>query len=193
MSRLTKIAAAALTAAAVLATPALAQAKPGKATVLQVNRGKHHVELVDGHHVVHSYLFSGKVSRKLRQGAVVTYRTKGKRVTSLRVVGRVRKVAYIGKVVSSGRHGVVLQLADGRRVRVGARKSTRHARAAGSVSISLQGLKSGQIVMITETDDGQGNISITIKLVQGPDGGGDASGGEDQDVVGTVAANAADG
>ena len=62
------------------------------------------------------------------------------RSTSVHVVGRARKVSYIGKIVSSGRHGVVLQLADGRRVRVGktaARKNTRRARAAGSVSISL--------------------------------------------------------
>jgi hypothetical protein len=54
MSRLTRIAPAILTTLAVLAVPALAEAKPGKGTVLQVNRGHHRVELVDGRHVVHS-------------------------------------------------------------------------------------------------------------------------------------------
>jgi predicted RNA-binding protein (virulence factor B family) len=86
---------------------------------------------------------------------------------------------------------VVLRLADGRRVKVGAGKSRKRNRvsAAGSVTLNIQGLKVGQIVLITQTADAAGNVTITVKLTQAPD----ANGGEDQDAAGTVTAVAADG
>jgi hypothetical protein len=58
-------------------------------------------------------------------------------------------------------------------------------RAHGSsVSITLEGLDKGQVVLITMVTDPNGNVSIAIKLVKG----NDPTGGEDQDATGTVTA-----
>jgi hypothetical protein len=172
-----------------LAVPAAAQAKPHTGTVLNVDRAHHRIELVNAKHVVRNYTVSGKLPRRVARGSVVSYVSHGKRVTKLRVKGRARKVSYIGKVVASSKRGVVLQLADGRRVRVGKKGKAARARAAGSVSIQIQGLKVGQVVLITESADNGGNVQITITLVQQQD----PSAGEDQTVSGTVASVAADG
>src|SRR5207248_7300013 len=49
--------------------------------------------------------------------------------------------------------------------------------------INLDGLDPGQVVLITETVDAGGNVTITIKLMPNADPNGD-----DQDVTGTVTA-----
>jgi hypothetical protein len=179
----------ALAIGAALAVPAAAQAKPHTATVLHVDRAHHRIELVNASHVVRNYTVSGKLPRRVARGSVVSYSARGKRVTKLRLKGRARKVSYMGKVVASSKSGVVLQLADGRRVRIGKKGRANRARAAGSVSIQITGLKVGQVVLITETVDSSGNVQITIKLVQQPD----PTAGEDQTVSGTVVSVADDG
>jgi hypothetical protein len=179
----------ALAIGAVLAVPAAAQAKPHTGTVLNVDRAHHRIELVNAKHVVRNYTVSGKLPRRVARGSVVSYSAHGKRVTKLRLKGRARKLSYMGKVVASNKRGVVLQLADGRRVRVGKKGRANRARAAGSISIQIQGLQVGQVVLITETADAAGNVQITIKLVQHSD----PTAGEDQTVSGTVTAVAADG
>jgi hypothetical protein len=203
--RSTRISTIALAIAAALAIPAAAQAKPQTATVLRVDRAHHRIELVNSSHVVHAYAVAGKLLRRVARGSVVSFSVKGKRVTKLRLKGRAHKLAFYGTVVASGKRNVVLQLADGRRVRLGtkakakAKAKAQAARAAGTVSIQLVGLKPGQTVLITESFDANGNVTITIKLVQGADPNGGGSGGSggddtpDQDAVGTVTAIAADG
>jgi hypothetical protein len=188
MKSLSRIAPAALAVAALFAVPAVAQAKPQSATVLRVDRAHHHVELVNGNHVVRTYVIAGKLMRKLSRGSVISFSARGKRITRARVKGRSRKLSFYATVVSNGKGGVVLKLANGRRVRIGGKKRAHRkagaVKAAGSVSIKV-----GQVVLITEATDTSGNVAITITLVQQPD----PTAGEDQDAVGTVTAVAADG
>ena len=172
-------------AVAVLAllVPAAAQAKPQKGAVLRVDRGHHKVEIVNSAHLVRRYSVAGKLSSKLRSGALVSFKPNGKRANGLRVTGRTRKLAFYATVVSSAKKGAVLRLPDGRNWKIGKKQLSKHAHGS-SVSISLEGLDPGQVVLITMVTDDAGNVSITIKLVDG----NDPTGGEDQDATGTVTA-----
>jgi hypothetical protein len=162
-----------------LLVPAAAQAKPQTGAVLRVDRAHHKVEVVNSAHLVRVYSVAGKLSSKLRSGALVTFKPFGKRANGLRVTGRTRKLAFYATVVSSAKKGAVLRLPDGRSWKVGKRQLKAHT---SSVSISLQGLDKGQVVLITMVTAGNGDVSITIKLVKGDD----PTGGEDQDATGTV-------
>jgi hypothetical protein len=162
-----------------LLVPAAAQAKPQTGAVLRVDRAHHKVEVVNSAHLVRRYTVAGKLSSKLRSGALVTFKPSGKRANGLRVTGRTRKLAFYATVVSSARKGAVLRLPDGRSWKVGKKQLKAHK---SSVSISLEGLDKGQVVLITMVSDSNGNVSITIKLVKGDD----PTGGEDQDATGTV-------
>jgi Domain of unknown function (DUF5666) len=173
------------TAVALLAIPATASAASG--AVLRVERAHHKVEIVDSKHAVRSYALPRKAARKLHAGAKVSFQAQGGRISSLRVAGRAHKMAFYAKVVSSAAKGVVLRLGDGQQLRFGKRELGRHAghRSAhrSSVQINLEGLNPGQVVLITETVDAAGNVTITIKLMPGADPNGD-----DQDVTGTITA-----
>jgi hypothetical protein len=164
--------------------PAAAQAKPQSGALLRVDRAHRKVELVDSRHVVHRYAVAGRLSKKLRAGALVSFKARGKRIAKLRVTGRTRKLAFYATVVSSARKGAVLRLPDGRSWRVGQKQVKHKGAGASSVSISLEGLQPGQVVLITMVSDGAGNVSITIKLVPN----GDPTSGEDEDVTGTITA-----
>jgi hypothetical protein len=163
-----------------LLVPAAAQAKPQKGAVLRVDRAHHKVEVVNSAHLVRRYSVAGKLSSKLRSGALVTFKANGKKASGLRVTGRTRKLAFYATVVSSAKKGAVLRLPDGRSWKIG-KKQLKHAHGS-SVSISLEGLDPGQVVLITMVTDDKGNVAITIKLVNGDD----PTGGEDQEATGTV-------
>jgi hypothetical protein len=167
---------------ALFVLPAAAQAKPQKGAVLRVDRAHHKVEVVTSAHLVRRYTVAGKLSSKLRSGALVTFKPNGKKANGLRVTGRTRKLAFYATVVSSAKKGAVLRLPDGRSWKVGKKQLKRAHK--GSVSISLEGLDKGQVVLITMATDSHGNVSITIKLVKGDD----PTGGEDEDATGTVTA-----
>ncbi|HKN94267.1 MAG TPA: DUF5666 domain-containing protein [Thermoleophilaceae bacterium] len=172
-------------AIALLAIPAAASAQTG--AVLRVNRAHHKLEIVDATHVVRSYgVRAGRAARKLRAGAKVSFKSSAGRITALRVEGRARKIAFLGKVVSSGGKGVVLRLGDGQQLKLAKRQFGTHRKRAhrSSVQINLQGLTPGQVVLITETSDAAGNVAITIKVMQG----GATQNGDDQDVTGTISA-----
>jgi hypothetical protein len=170
---------------ALLAIPAAASAQAQTGAVLRVNRAHHKLEIVDSHHVVRSYTAAaGRAVRKVSAGAKVSFQAQGGRISSLRVNGRARKVAFLGKVVSSSGKGLVLRLGDGQKLRLGKRQLSRHGLAhRSSVQINIDGLDPGQVVLITESVDGAGNVTITIKLMPGDD-----SNGDDQDVTGTITA-----
>ncbi|HEX6461382.1 MAG TPA: copper-binding protein [Thermoleophilaceae bacterium] len=180
MKRLVPSCAAAI---ALLGIPAAASAQTG--VVLRVNRAHHKLEIVDAGHVVRSYTArpGRRAARKVRAGVKVSFQATGGRITSLRVAGRARKLAFLGKVVSNGSKGVVLRLGDGQDLRLGKRRFGKHRAHHSSVQINLQGLNPGQVVLITETTDSAGDLTITIKLVPGADPNGD-----DQDVTGTITA-----
>jgi hypothetical protein len=169
-----------------LLVPAAAQAKPQTGAVLRVDRGHHKVEVVNSAHLVRRYSVAGKISSKLRSGALVSFKPNGKKLTGLRITGRTRKLAFYGTVVSSAKKGAVLRLPDGRSWKVG-KKQLKRAHGS-SVSISLEGLDKGQVVLITMVSDADGNVAITIKLVRGDD----PTGGEDEEASGVVTAVSAD-
>ena len=183
MKRLLPSCAAAI---ALLAVPAAASAQTG--AVLRVNRAHHKLEIVDSQHAVRSYTatVSHRALRKLRAGAKVSFQAQGARITSLRTLGRAHKITFLAKVVSaSSGKGLVLRLGDGNQLRLGKRQLTRRAHRVhrSSVQINIQGLDPGQVVLITETVDRAGNMTITIKLMPSADPNGD-----DQDVTGTITA-----
>jgi hypothetical protein len=165
-----------------LLVPAAAQAKPQTGAVLRVDRGHHKVEVVNSAHLVRRYSVAGKLSSKLRSGALVSFKPHGKKANGLRVTGRTRKLAFYATVVSSAKKGALLRLPDGRAWKIG-KKQLKRVRGS-SVSISLEGLDKGQVVLITMATDANGNVAITIKLV----GGNDPTGGEDDEASGVVTA-----
>lgn len=181
-----RLAVLAVCALAAALAPAAAQAKAHSGVVLS----RHHkrIEIIDARHAVHSYKLGVKHAH-VHAGTRVKYRTHGKRVVALRVRARAHRYSFLGKVASSGRKGVVVRLADGRRLRLataakrlGAVKGKAHA--AGSITLNIQGLKPGQTVLVTVDTDADGNVAITLQIQQGDD----VTGGEDQDVTGTVTA-----
>jgi len=189
MKRLLPSCAAAI---ALLAIPAAASASTG--AVLRVNRAHHKLEIVDSQHAVRGYTAAvpRRALRKVRAGAKVSFQASGGRITSLHVAGRAHKLAFLAKVVSaSNGKGLVLRLGDGSELRLGKRQLGRHAHRGrahrSSVQINVEGLNPGQVVLITETVDGAGNVTITIKLMPNADPNGD-----DQDVTGTITALGAD-
>jgi len=181
--------AAATCALALAATPALAAGHGGggahRGVVLSVGRGA--VRLVDGHHRVADVHV--RSTRGLRRGEVVAVR--GARA---RVVGRVGRVSFYGRVVKSTARGAVLRLADGSAFKLGA---PRGAHAASTVTVNVQGLQPGQAVLVTIATDDQGNVAITIKLVSDATNIGDdeqqASGYVTDDGDGSFAIRANDG
>jgi uncharacterized OB-fold protein len=182
MKRLLPSCAAAI---ALLLVPASAAAAgPQTGAVLRVDRARHRIEIVDSRHAVHSFATPRKAARKLRAGVKVTYRSSGGRISSLRVEGRARKLAFYGTVVSTGSHGAVFRLGDGKELKLASRRG-RHGQRShrASVQINLEGLQPGQVVLITETSDRAGNLTVTIKLMPGAD-----PNGADQDVTGTITA-----
>ena len=153
-----------------LLVPAAAQAKPQKGAVLRVDRAHHKVEVVNPAHLVRSYSVVGKLSSKLRSGALVTFKPSGKRVNGLRINGRTRKLAFYATVVTSARKGAVMRLPDGLTWKIG-KKLLKH-----------QGLAPDQVVLITMITDSKGRVSFKVKILKSED----PTGGEDQEASGTV-------
>jgi hypothetical protein len=153
-----------------LLVPAAAQAKPQKGAVLRVDRGHHKVEVVNSAHLVRSYSVIGKLSSKLRSGALVTFKPIGKKANGLRIDGRTRKLAFYATVVSSAKKGAVMRLPDGLSWKIG-RKLLKH-----------QGLAPDQVVLIRMITDRKGHVSFKFKILNSDD----PTGGEDQDASGTV-------
>jgi preprotein translocase subunit YajC len=183
MKRLTPSIAAAIALLAVPASSAAAQTQRG--AVLRVDRSHHRVEVVDARHAVRSYAAPRAAARKLRAGAKVSFQSSGGRISALRVNGRAHKLSFYAKVVSKRAGAATVRLGDGNELRLAARQPghRRHHAHRGSVQINLQGLQPGQVVLITETIDRAGNVTITIKLVPNADPNGD-----DQDATGTITA-----
>jgi hypothetical protein len=165
--------------ATMLALPASAMAASGHGMVLSVDSRHKTLEVVDSSHVVHAYKYQGRLPR-LHAGSRVSFQRRGKSVSHVKAGGGSSyTVAFYGRVARSGRSGLVLRLADGRTVSFSS-KQVRHRRpkpdqrhkrqarfalirsALARVTINIQGLQPGVIVLITETVDAQGNVTITI-------------------------------
>lgn len=182
--------------AAMLALPASAFAASGHGVVLSVDAKHKRLEVVDAAHVVHAYGYHGRLPR-LHAGTTISFRRTGQAIAGVRVANqRSRTVAFLARVVKSNKRALVLRLADGKQVSFSAgqvrHKSTksshrRTARAAvvrasvANVTINIQGLQPGVMVLITESVDG-GNVAITISFPTRTD---PVAGGEQQ-ASGTV-------
>jgi hypothetical protein len=128
---------------------------------------------------VRSYNVKGRLPRGLTPGVRVRFVARGATAYRVHTIGRVRKLQFYGRVMHSGRGGAVLRLGDGRGLQLtypaqGARKGrhgSRHkgrprAHLAPDVTISFEGLRPGQTVLITLTLSPTGDsVAITIKLV----------------------------
>jgi hypothetical protein len=173
-----------LTATVVLAAPAAA-AQASTGVVLTADAHGHAMQVVDATHHLHSLRYRGRVAH-LRPGARVRY-TGSTLARRIRVIGHgSASVSFVGRVVRSGTHGLVLQLAGGHRITFAAaqlhRVVVRHpatkprAGKAASVTVNIVGLKPGESVAVTESVDGAGNLSLTI-TVSSPSGSSTSNGG----------------
>jgi hypothetical protein len=185
--------------AAALALPASAMAASGHGVVLSVDSRHKTVEVVDGSHVVHAYKFRGRLPR-LHVGSRISFHRSGTAISGVKAGSTsAGTVAFYGRVARSSRSGLVLRLADGKTVSFSSKqvrhqrpkpsqRHKRHARVAlmkttlAGLTINIQGLEPGVVVLITETVDDHGNVTITIAF---PPHSDPVAGGEQQ-ASGTV-------
>jgi hypothetical protein len=165
--------------AAVLALPASAVAASEHGVVLSVDSRHKTAEVVDGSHVVHAYKYRGHLPR-LQIGSRVTFKRSGKAISSVKAGSASSgRVAFYGRVARSSRTSLVLRLADGKTVSFSSKQvrrqrpkplqwHKRHARVAlikatpAGLTINIQALEPSLVVLITETVDDQGDVTITI-------------------------------
>jgi hypothetical protein len=186
-----------------LALPASSQAARASgtrtvtATVLQASPKSHLIRVVTDAHAVRSYHVKGRFNRWIARGARLRFVSRGADAYHVVMVGRTRKVKFYGRVVRSGNKGLVLKLGDGQRFQLNSPSkrpakgrhgapSKHHARAhmAGDITISVEGLKPGQTVLITLTLSPSGDgVGITIRLV---DSSSDTVQSGSQQLSGTV-------
>jgi hypothetical protein len=158
-----------------LALPAFAQASTG--TVLSVAHSHHQVQVIGANKVVSAYSFSGHL-RGVQRGTRLKFSASGARLTSAKVLGTAKTFSFVGTVVRSGNGALVLSLGDSQKLRLTAKQighshSSRAARTSTkSVTVEINGLQPGESIVITESTDSAGNVTITITL---PSGGGSGS------------------
>ncbi len=169
-------------AAALFAFPASALAASSSGVVLSVDTRHHAIQVVDSTHIVHAYGYQGRLP-KLHAGTVISFRRTGLAINHVTAVSnQSRSVAFYGRVVRSSSAGLVLRLADGRLVTFSSKQITRkrvkpaarHKRpiahaadlqvTSSGVTVNIQGLQPGVTVLITESVDSLGNVTITITL-----------------------------
>jgi preprotein translocase subunit YajC len=132
---------------------------------------------------------------RLHVGSKINYTLSGRAISGVETAAQSqRSVSFYARVVKSNTHGIVLQLADGRKMgfsskqlhRSGRSRRVKHAAlahaASGNITINIQGLEPGVTVLVTETADAHGNVTITISL---PSGSWSGMGGR-QRVIGVV-------
>ena len=173
MKRLTLAAVGAL-----LVMPAAALASPGGGTVLSINGSHRTIEVVDSGHVVHAYKYRGSLP-KVHAGSRITFRRSGTAISNVKALTRGNgSVSFYARVVRSSKRGVVLRLADGRTVNVSSKQlqgrsskrsvsrkhNVRAHAAAASITINIEGLEPGVTVLVSESVDEHGNLTITIAL-----------------------------
>jgi hypothetical protein len=179
-----------------LAMPALAQAQTG--TVLSVARGHHQLQLIGSNKVVSAYHFSGRLPG-VHRGTKLDFSARGSHIVSPKVVGTATTFSFLATVVRSGSGALVLSLGDSRRLRLTGKVQSRAAHTvrgarlsahdAGNITVEINGLQPGQTVVVTESTDASGNVTITITLPTTSGGGSGDPGsnwGSDQTASGLV-------
>ena len=168
---------------ALLLFPAAAAAKSSGGAVLQLDARHHVMRVVSGPKAVSSYRYRGRL-RGVRPGSRVRFRADGHRASQVRSIGRAKRLRVYAKVVRSAHGSATFSLPDGRpfsisRGALNAARSGRLGSAAQNVFVNIDGLQPGQTVLITVTFDANGDLHITITLVQENDAGGGDSGHAD--------------
>ena len=173
-------------AAATLALPAGALAAGSSSQSGVVLSVQHHtIQVINPAHAVSAYRYHGRRAG-LHPGSEITFATKGDSIGHVRVTGSTRSFEYYASVVRSGKGHVVLKLADGRTVRLapvhifnnnGYKGGGGNARAAdaqnGSGGISLTvNAPAGTTVLVSETLNADGSVSITITIEGSSSGSG---------------------
>jgi hypothetical protein len=167
----TKIAVAVL--GALMAFPAAAAAKSVSGTVLQLDTRHHVMRVVSGPRTVGSYRYRGRLSG-VRVGSRVRFDATNHRATHVRAAGRTRRVSVYAKVLRSAAGRATFSLPDGRPFSIGraavAPRLRRLATAAQNVFVNVEGLHPGQTVLITVAFDPNGDVHVTITLVDDASG-----------------------
>jgi hypothetical protein len=186
-----------LAAVTMLAFPATAAAAGTSGTVLSVDAHHHTIQLVDAHHVVHGYRYQGRLPR-LHTGSGVAFHRNGTTISHVSLAGvSSRSVSYYARVLRSSHTGLKLAQADGQRVSFASgqikhkRLRVKHAvraaiaavASAGNVTVNILGLEPGVTVLVTQSVDASGNVTITISL---PAAGAGSPAGSEQQASGTV-------
>lgn len=169
-----------------LALPALAQANTG--TVLSLAPSHHQVQVVTSNKVVSAYSFDGAL-HQVRRGTRLKFSASGSHLTDAKVLGTAKTFSFLGTVVRSNSGALVLALGDSQKLRLTANEISRshaartahigaHANTV-SVAAELNALQPGESVVVTESTDSAGNVTITLALdsVSGSGGSGGSGGG----------------
>ena len=167
-----------------LALPALAQANTG--TVLSLAQSHHQVQVVGSNKVVSAYSFDGAL-HQVRRGTRLRFSASGSHLTNAKVLGTAKTFSFLGTVVRSNSGALVLSLGDSQKLRLTAKAISRshasrtarlgaHA-STGSVAAELDALQPGEGVVITESTDSAGNVTITLALDSGAGSSGSGSSG----------------
>jgi hypothetical protein len=173
MRRLLSFTAPALVA---LALPALAQANTG--TVLSVAHSHHEVQVIGANKVVSAYSFSGHL-HGVNRGTRLKFSASGSHMSNTKVLGAAKSFSFLGTVVRSGNGALVLSLGDAQKLHLSAKQIGHTHRAhtgKKSVTVEINGLQPGESVIITETTDSAGNVTITLTLPSGGSSQGSGSG-----------------
>jgi hypothetical protein len=150
-----------------LAAPGIAAANPVRGTVLQLDRKHHVIRVVENARKVESFHYRGNLPRKVRNGSVVGLRTRGHTASRVRALGRAKKVQFVGRIVRSAGGKLTVSLPDGRPFDIGGtRRNSARLHAAGAVAVNIEGLQPGQTVLVTVSYAANGDLSISIKLIQ---------------------------
>jgi hypothetical protein len=153
--------------------------------VLSVDAAHHSIQVVDSHHAVHAYRYRGRLPR-LHTGSTIHFQRSGGTIGHVKLASnKSSSVSYYARVLRSNARGLVVRLADGKTVRFSSKQlahkrlkpSQRHRRhtgvaraasdlglSAGGITVNIQGLQPGVTVLVNETVDDQGNVTVTITL-----------------------------
>ena len=170
------------TAVAMLALPGSALAASGHGVVLSVDSKHHTVQVVDASHVVHAFGYRGRLPR-LHAGSKISFRRAGKAISAVKASGQKSwSVAFLGRVVKSSKQGLVLRLADGKKVTFSA-KQVRHSRTKSAKRQKH----------VSYHQDAGMLIADHVNLTGASTSGHCADTSRDQDVVGTITQVSGDG
>lgn len=129
-----------------LVIPATALGATSHGVVLSVSPTQHKLQVINPQHVVHAYRYDKALSAP-RPGSRLRFRTVGARITKVTTAGTARSVSFLGRVLRSSSHRLLLRLGDGATVSLSPRAS----------------FAPGIVLLVTETFTGK-RRALTIAI-----------------------------